>query len=57
MEICRSLPLYRQEELLVREGIIIPRQTLSNWVLRSGLALQPLYKEMKKPFSTIAMYL
>lgn len=42
------LPLYRQEELLAREGIIIPRQTLSNWILRAGMALLPLYKEMEK---------
>ena len=42
------IPLYRQEEILAREGVILPRQTLSKWVLRLGEALSPLYNEMKK---------
>jgi len=42
------LPLYRQEECLAREGVIIPRQVLSNWVIRAGAALRPLYNEMVK---------
>ena len=40
------LPLYRQSEILAREGIGISRQTLSQWVLRCGVALKPLYDEM-----------
>ncbi|MBA3679495.1 IS66 family transposase [Candidatus Saccharibacteria bacterium] len=40
------LPLYRQQEILSREGIKISRQTMSLWVNRVGLALEPLYKEM-----------
>jgi transposase len=40
------LPLYRQSEILEREGIHISRQTLCQWVLRSGMALKPLYNEM-----------
>jgi len=40
------LPLYRIQELLSREDIRISRPLLSNWVLRSGLALYPLYEEM-----------
>lgn len=40
------LPLYRQSEMLSREGVGISRQTLSNWVVRCGLALKPLYDEM-----------
>ena len=40
------LPLYRQSEMLAREGINISRQTLSQWVVRAGIALEPLYNEM-----------
>jgi transposase len=42
------LPLYRQVEILERQGIYISRQTLSKWVIRAGLALQPLYEQLKK---------
>ena len=40
------LPLYRPSEIMARQGIIISRQTLCQWVLRSGLALKPIYDEM-----------
>lgn len=40
------LPLYRQSEIMDRDGIHISRQTLCQWVLRSGMALKPLYNEM-----------
>jgi transposase len=40
------LPLYRQSEMLLREGISISRQTLCGWVLRSAEALKPLYDVM-----------
>lgn len=40
------LPLYRQSEMMAREGIHISRQTLCQWVLRAGKALKPLYNEM-----------
>ena len=36
------LPLYRIEEQLQRDGLVISRQTLSKWVLQLGVALQPL---------------
>lgn len=42
------LPLYRITEMLSRDGIGISRQLLSQWVLRCGKALKPLYEEMKK---------
>ena len=42
------LPLYRQQEMLAREGIKISRQTLSLWVTRVGMALEPLYNEMMR---------
>ncbi len=40
------LPLYRQSEIMSREGVYISRQILCQWVLRSGIALKPLYDEM-----------
>lgn len=40
------LPLYRQSEILKRDGINISRQLLSQWVVKCGLALKPLYNEM-----------
>jgi transposase len=40
------LPLYRQSEIMARERINISRQILSQWVLRAGMALKPLYNEM-----------
>lgn len=40
------LPLYRQSEILSREGIKISRQLLSQWVVKCGLTLKPLYNEM-----------
>lgn len=40
------LPLYRQSEILSRQGIGISRQIICQWVLRSGHALKPLYNEM-----------
>jgi transposase len=40
------LPLYRIEEILSREGIKISRKLLSQWVVKTGLALKPLYDEM-----------
>lgn len=42
------LPLYRQSEILAREDIKITRQLLSQWVVKCGLALKPLYNEMSK---------
>jgi transposase len=40
------LPLYRQVEMLARQGISISRQILCQWVTRCGKALKPLYDEM-----------
>lgn len=40
------LPLYRQAEIMAREGIHISRQILCQWVARAGHALKPLYNEM-----------
>jgi len=40
---CDSLPLYRQSEMLKRQGITIDRSTLSDWVGRACWWLRPLY--------------
>jgi len=42
------LPLYRISEILSQNGIGISRQILSQWVIRAGLALKPLYDEMTR---------
>jgi len=42
------LPLHRQEQILQRIGIDIPRNTLAFWVIRCGELLKPLLKEAKK---------
>ena len=41
-------PLYRISEALTRQGITVSRQLLSQWVVRLGLGLKPLYNLMKK---------
>ena len=41
------LPLYRICEGLQRHGIIISRKLLSQWVIRCGMALMPLYEVMR----------
>lgn len=41
------IPLYRQSEILSRENINISRQILSQWTVKCGLALKPIYEEMK----------
>ena len=40
------LPLYRQAEIMAREGVYISRQLLSQWMLSVGSALKPLYMAM-----------
>ena len=37
-----ALPLYRQEHILQRIGVDIPRATLANWMIRAGGLVQPL---------------
>jgi transposase len=40
------LPLYRQSEIMSREKIFISRQVLSQWVVKAGLTLKPIYDAM-----------
>jgi hypothetical protein len=37
-----GLPLYRQNGILIRAGIDIPRSTLANWTIKSGQSIQPI---------------
>jgi transposase len=39
-----SLPLYRQSQMLERQGVTLDRSTLSNWVGRACWWLTPLYE-------------
>jgi transposase len=41
---CDALPLYRQSQMLQRQGISLDRSTLSNWVGRACWWLTPLYE-------------
>ncbi len=42
-----ALPLYRQETILQRIGVEIPRATLANWMMRAGHLVQPLINLMQ----------
>jgi len=46
-------PLYRQEQAFWRQGILLSRQTMSNWVLKSTADwLEPIYKELQRRLCT-----
>jgi transposase len=52
------LPLYRIEEIFKREGISISRKLLSQWVIKSAMALKPLHDEMlKKVLESQSIYI
>ncbi len=40
------MPLYRQEQEFKRFGVMLSRQTLSNWVIKGAAMLKPLYEHM-----------
>lgn len=42
-----GLPLYRQETILQRIGVDIPRATLANWMIGVGTLVQPLINLMR----------
>jgi transposase len=42
-----ALPLYRQEIILQRIGVDIPRATLANWMIKAGTLIQPLINLMR----------
>jgi len=37
-----ALPLHRQEVILARHGLDIPRNTLASWMIKAGELIQPL---------------
>jgi len=37
-----ALPLYRQETILQRIGVDLPRATLANWMIQAGTLIQPI---------------
>lgn len=41
---CDSLPLYRQSQILARQGVALDRATLANWVGSACWWLMPLYE-------------
>jgi transposase len=43
-----ALPLYRQERILQRLGVELPRATLANWMIRAGELIQPLINLMRE---------
>ncbi|MEZ4852513.1 MAG: transposase [Bacteroidia bacterium] len=51
------LPLYRQRQILQREGIDIPSSTFSDWAQACARLLEPLYEAMKQVVTTQAQYL
>ena len=42
-----ALPLYRQEQILTRIGVDIPRATLANWMIQAGTLIQPLINRLR----------
>lgn len=44
-----ALPLYRQEQAWKQNGILLSRQTMSNWLIKAATNwLEPIYAAMKK---------
>ena len=42
-----ALPLYRQETILQRIGVDLPRATLASWMIKAGVLIQPLINLMR----------
>jgi transposase len=45
---CHHLPLYRQQAIFARDGLLLPRQTLCDWVLASAFQLAPIVLALKR---------
>jgi transposase len=43
-----GLPLYRQEKMLSRLGLDLPRSTLASWVVKLGERVEPLLERMRE---------
>ena len=42
-----ALPLYRQEVILGRLGIELPRATMSRWMIQLGVLVEPLINQLR----------
>ena len=42
------LPLYRQRQIFLRAGVDLSRSTLSDWIGRCGVELEPLANALKE---------
>jgi transposase len=42
------LPLYRQEQIFLRQGVSLARSTMGDWMAHTASVLEPLYQEMIK---------
>lgn len=47
-----ALPLYRQETILKRIGVELPRATLANWMIQAGSLIQPLINLLRDQLLT-----
>ena len=45
---CNHLPLYRQSQIMQRDGIEISRSTMASWVGQCSNALEPLIEKLKQ---------
>lgn len=45
---CDAMPLYRQSEMFARGNIKLSRSTLSDWMVKAGHILKPLYQAMHR---------
>lgn len=43
-----ALPLYRQEAILQRIGVDLPRATLANWMIQAGTLIQPVINLLRE---------
>jgi len=43
-----GVPLYRQEQYWKSEGVELGRNTLANWIIRSSMWFEPLWKRMQE---------
>jgi len=43
-----ALPLHRQESMFKQHGIVLSRQTMSDWMLKSAKLFEPLLKRLKE---------
>lgn len=48
MKFVEAMPLYRLEKHFERMGVELPRAVLSNWMLKGGEMLEPIYARMRE---------